>query len=202
MALSLRLSALALLFLASSPPPARGSPPTLHTGDLAFIRSKSSRSELIQRASHSPYSHVGVVEVTDGGIFVIEAIQPVSRTPWNRFVARADHRRVTVARVTGLDTATLERVVTTAKANLGKGYDARYRWDDERLYCSELVVKAFARGAEVSLGRRQRVRELALSAAELALAQTLGIAPDTELVTPGSLLEGDRVQVVARDVAW
>ena len=30
----------------------------------------------------------------------------------------------------------------------------------------------------------------------------LGIAPDTELVTPGSLLEGERVQVVARDVAW
>ncbi len=53
--------------------------------------------------------------------------------------------------------------MTAAKKELGKPYDARYRWDDERLYCSELVVKAFARGAELSVGKQEVVKTLALT---------------------------------------
>ena len=194
-----------ILWVASAPRMAPSSPPShpeLHTGDLVFTRSKSSRSALIQKASRSSISHVGIVEVTDRGVFVIEAIDPVSRTPWHRFVARAAQRRVTVARVDGVDPEALRRVVSTAKAELGKGYDARYRWDDERLYCSELVVKAFERAAGVELGRRQRLDELDLSAAELTFAKTKGIEAGQVLVTPASLLDSERVTVFARDVAW
>lgn len=194
----LSLPTLALLFLAAGAP--QPPPPSLHTGDLVFTRSKSGRSELIQRASHSRLSHVGLVEVSPEGVFVIEAIQPVSRTPWRRFVARADRHRVTVARLTALDAAQLERVVAAAKAELGKGYDARYRWDDERLYCSELVTKAFDRGAGVAVGQRQRIRELGLSTEELALAGRLGIDADEAVVTPASLLAGPGVELIASDV--
>lgn len=183
-----RLSCLGVLIAVAGEPRA-AKEPALQSGDVVLQTSRSSRSLLIRRASSSPYSHTGVVEVAADGVWVLEAIQPVSRTPWRVWRARGAGGRVTVLRAKGLDAAALAKVVAAAKRELGKPYDARYRWDDERLYCSELVAKAFARGAGLEVGRRERVDALALSAAELALAKTAGIAPDQELVTPGSLAD-------------
>jgi Permuted papain-like amidase enzyme, YaeF/YiiX, C92 family len=88
-------------------------------------------------------------------------------------------------------------VVRAAKKELGKHYDAKYQWDDETLYCSELVVKAFARGADLSIGKQDQVKNLALSAAELAFAAKKGVAPTQTLVTPGSLAEDEAFDVIS-----
>ena len=150
---------------------------SLQSGDVVLQASTSERSALIRRASRSPYSHVGLVEVAKDGVFVLEAIQPVSRTPLARWAERGEGGWVTVLRPRGLDGAARNRVVAAAKKELGKPYDGRYRWDDERLYCSELVVKAFARGASLSVGKQEVVKTLALSDEELALAAKLGVSP-------------------------
>ena len=159
--------------------------------------SKSGRSALIRKASRSPYSHVGIVEVANDGVFVIEAIQPVSRTPLAAWIKRGDCGWVTVLRAKGLDEPARRRVVRAAKKELGKPYDDRYQWDDEKLYCSELVVKAFARGAELSIGKQEQVKDLALTPAELAFAAKQGVLGTQSLVTPGSLAEDDAFEVIA-----
>ena len=100
----------------------------------------------------------------------------------------------------GLDEAARKRVVTAAKKELGKPYDARYRWDDERLYCSELVVKAFARGAGLSVGKQEVVKTLELSDEELVLAAKLGVSPLQTLVTPGSLVDDESFELIAEKV--
>jgi len=169
---------------------------SLQNGDVVLQASTSSRSALIRKASRSPYSHVGLVEVAKDGVFVLEAVQPVSRTPLDAWVKRGEGGHVTVLRAKGLDDAARRRVVAAARKQLGKPYDARYRWDDERLYCSELVVKAFARGAELSVGKQEKVSALALDAAELALAEKLGVSAQQSLVTPGSLAEDDAFETV------
>lgn len=169
----------------------------LQNGDVVLQASTSERSALIRKASRSPYSHVGLVEVAKDGVFVIEAVQPVSRTPLATWVKRGEGGWVTVLRPKGLDAKTRTRVVAAAKKELGKPYDARYRWDDERLYCSELVVKAFARGADLSVGTQEVVKTLALSDEELALAAKLGISPSQTLVTPGSLVGDEAFELVA-----
>lgn len=192
-----RLACLGVLISVASQPQA--GEVTLQTGDIVLQASRSSRAPIIERASRSPYSHVGVVEVTKDGAFVIEAIQPVSRTPLSKWKARSEDGKLTVLRAKKLDGATLAKVVAEAKKDLGKPYDAKYRWDDATLYCSELVVKAFERGAGVTLGEKEKVRSLALSPAELAAAKKLGIDPDQELVTPGSLARDDQLEVVGRD---
>ncbi len=192
-----RLTCLAVLVAAAGKP--RSSEVRLESGDVVLQASKSSRSALIRRASDSPYSHVGLVEVAKDGVFVLEAVEPVSRTPWKAWKARGVDGKVTVLRAKGVEKGALGRVVAQAKRELGKPYDARYLWDDARLYCSELVVKAFARGAGVELGRHQRVDSLALSADELALARSLGVDPAQTLVTPGSLAEDGALAVVGTD---
>lgn len=173
---------------------------SFQSGDVVLQASQSERSALIRKASRSPYSHVGLVEVAPDGIFVIEAVQPVSRTPLLKWAARGKDGWVTVLRPKGLDAAARARVVKAARKELGKPYDARYRWDDERLYCSELVVKAFARGASLSVGRQQTVKSLALNEAELGFAAKLGVPATQTLVTPGSLAEDEAFETVAVQV--
>jgi hypothetical protein len=202
-----RMTCLAVLvFVAGEPQrrhrrPLPATPPIeLRTGDVVLQATQSSRAELIRRASRSAWSHVGLVEATPRGVFVIEAISPVSRTPLAVWAARGSGGAFTVLRARGLRAGALERVVATAKRWLGRPYDATYRWDDETLYCSELVVKAFARGAGVTLGEQQRLKDLEVTPAELDLARALGLDPEGTLVTPGSLALDVDLELVARDV--
>lgn len=193
-----RLTCLSVLVgVANGPQPVEV---TLQSGDVVLQTSRSSRSALIRRASDSPYSHVGVVERAKDGVFVIEAVQPVSRTPLSKWVKRGQGGTVTVLRPKGLDAAARAKVVAEAKRQLGKPYDARYRWDDDALYCSELVVKAFERGAGITVGKQEVVKSLHLSAAELALGPTLGIDPEQTLVTPGGLVGDPQLETVAEQV--
>ena len=53
----------------------------LRDGDIIFHTSRSAQSVAIQRATHSPYSHMGVVLYRDGKPFVFEAIATVRYTP-------------------------------------------------------------------------------------------------------------------------
>lgn len=176
-----------LVGVVQEPQPA---PFALRNGDVVFQTSKSSRSAIIRAASDSPYSHVGLVEVTDSGVFVIEAIQPVSRTPWETWYARGVDSKFTVIRAKQASPQALAKVVASAKAWVGRPYDARYRWDDERLYCSELVMKAFAT-IGIEAGQLQTISSLHVTPAILQLAKSRGVNPEQKLVTPASIAVDD-----------
>lgn len=62
----------------------------------------------------------------------------------------------------GLTAAQRGRAVERARAFLGRRYDPRFGWGDDRVYCSELVVKAYERAAGISFGRRERLGDLRL----------------------------------------
>src|SRR6185295_16313407 len=47
--------------------------PVLRDGDLIFQSSRSGQSLAVQRATHSPWSHMGVVLMRGGKPFVLEA---------------------------------------------------------------------------------------------------------------------------------
>jgi uncharacterized protein YycO len=202
MGVILRLACLAVLIsVARQPRAAVAAPRPLEVrhGDVVFQTSTSSRSVLIRQVTQSPYSHVGLVEVAKDGVFVIEAVQPVSRTPLEVWRKRGDGARVTVLRAKRLDADSLRKVVSAAKKELGKPYDARYRWDDEKLYCSELVAKAFERGAGVEVGERQLVKSLQLAPEVIALGPKLGIDLEQTLLTPASIATDPQFEVVHSD---
>jgi cell wall-associated NlpC family hydrolase len=174
--------------------------PALQSGDLVFETSTSAQSAAIQWATASRWSHVGIVEVSPRGeVTVIEALGKVSRTPWPRWRARA--RRggaVLVLRPRGLTAAQRAAAAVSARRFLGRPYDARFGWGDDRIYCSELVVKAYERAAGLSLGRRERLGDLHLAGIEGAAARRWGgpLPRDLLLVTPASLAEDGRLEVV------
>jgi hypothetical protein len=180
----------------------RAAEPPLEAGDLVFetSTSSSSQSAAIQLATASRWSHVGIVEVAaDGKVSVIEALGTVSRTSWPAWRRRA--RRggdVLVLRPRGLSAAQRKAAVAAARRLLGRPYDARFGWDDDRIYCSELVVKAYERGAGASFGKRERLGDLHLAGLEGAAAKRWGgpLPRDLVLVTPASLAEDGRLDVV------
>ncbi|MFO0582647.1 MAG: YiiX/YebB-like N1pC/P60 family cysteine hydrolase [Anaeromyxobacter sp.] len=170
----------------------------LQPGDLVFQASRSRQAAGIRLATGSRWSHVAIVERAGHGATVLEAIEPVSRTSWERW-RRRGIGEVLVLRVRGLDPAAKARAVAEARRFLGKPYDARFGWGDDRLYCSELVVKAYERGAGLVLGRRQKLGELAIAPVKGAIRERWGKVPDDlELVTPASIADDPRLEVVYR----
>lgn len=87
-------------------------------------------------------------------------------------------------------------------AMLGRPYDLQFRWDDERLYCSELVHKVYAAGG-VELGEKRRAGDFDLSspAVRAAMRERFGGAkgafdPEEPVVSPQSIFDDAELMTV------
>jgi len=136
-------------------------------GDIVFQTSRSSQSVAIQRATHSPYSHMGIVYLKGGKAFVFEAVEPVRTTPLDDWIARGRGGHFVVKRLrdasTVLTPEALDRMLKVGKTFQGKHYDLYFEWSDKRIYCSELVWKVFDRALGVKLGKLQTIGQFDLS---------------------------------------
>jgi len=138
--------------------------PALRDGDIIFHTSRSAQSAAIQRATHSPYSHVGLVLYRDGKPFVFEAISTVRYTPLASWIARGDGGHYVVKRLkSALTPAQVSKLRSAAEKHANKPYDLYFEWSDARIYCSELVWKAYREALGIELGVRQKLREFDLS---------------------------------------
>ena len=138
-----------------------------HDGDIIFQTSHSGQSEAIQLATHSQYSHCGVLFNDNGKWFVYEAVQPVSKTPFDEWVARGDHRYYVVKRLKNADSVltkpALDKMHAYVTKNLGKNYDIAFNWSDENFYCSELVWKAYHEATGLEVGHTKPLGDYDLS---------------------------------------
>lgn len=182
--------------------------PALRDGDLVFQASRSSQSAAVALATGSPLTHVGVVLVEGGRPFVLEAVEPVQVTPFEAWRKRGTGGRVWVRRLRDPDGVltpeAVGRLRRLGRSWVGRHYDLQFRWDDERLYCSELVHKLYDRALGLRLGRLERARDLALGSPEVQrkLRERFGARPfdPAELVvTPRSLFEDPRLVPVGQD---
>lgn len=60
----------------------------LQNGDIIFQTSTSTQSKAIQFATHSEYSHCGIIFQDKNEWYVFEAVQPVKKTPLNEWIDR------------------------------------------------------------------------------------------------------------------
>lgn len=159
-------------------------------GDIIFHTSRSSQSAAIQRATHSPYSHVGIVFIRDGKPYVFEAIATVRYTPLAAWVARGDGGRYVVRRLRQAPTpAQLAKLRNAAKTFEGRPYDLYFEWSDTRIYCSELVWKMYHQAMGVKLGELQKLREFDLTdaAVRAKMRERYGahVPLDEPVISPG-----------------
>jgi uncharacterized protein YycO len=139
----------------------------LRDGDIIFHTSRSAQSAAIQRATHSRYSHMGMILHRDGKPYVFEAVSTVKFTPFAQWTARGEGGRYVVKRWreadAKLDAAGTKRLRENAQALAGKPYDLTFEWSDARIYCSELVWKAYERAFGVRIGATQQLSEFDLT---------------------------------------
>ena len=174
----------------------------LRDGDLIFHESSSRQSEMVRALTGSRWTHVGVVFKEKGQAFVFEAVSPVKRTPFERFVARGRDGRYVVKRLRDADHRLTPEVVAKVRqlgaSWLGRPYDLRFRWDDQSLYCSELVYKLFERGAGIRIGVLERAHDMNLDDERVQRALRKRFAgskfdPDETVVTPDSIFNDDQL---------
>ncbi|WP_317192345.1 YiiX family permuted papain-like enzyme [Hymenobacter jeongseonensis] len=121
----------------------------------------------MQLATHSPWSHCGILYQKDGQWQVFEAVQPVKLTFLTDWVARGQDGHFVIKRLrdaeTALTPAALARLKAAGRPMLGHGYDLYFGWSDERIYCSELIWKVYERGLGRRIGELQQLRDFDLS---------------------------------------
>ena len=176
----------------------------LHDGDVVFQTTSSDQARAIQLATHSPYTHVGVVATANGKTVVLEASDHVRVTPLDEWLARAPGsfvaKRLKTARATFTPEAK-KRFVDVGKRYIGRPYDDAFDWSDARMYCSELVWKVFHEALGVDLGQPQPLRTFDLTSkvvqAALERRYKKRVPLDEPTISPQQIFESDYLELVS-----
>jgi uncharacterized protein YycO len=117
---------------------------SLQNGDIIFHTSLSSQSQFIQEATNSKLSHVGVIYIKEGKPYVFEAVEPVKITPLDEWINRGKDNKYKVYRTTTpLSETDLNKMYDYCVTQQSKHYDMKFQWNDDKIYCSELVWGAY-----------------------------------------------------------
>ncbi len=179
-----------------------------HDGDIIFQSLDSRQSMAIHLVTHSPYSHCGILFKRDGEWWVYEAIQPVSRCRLEKWISRGKEERYVVKRLKDerLISGMADSLFALAASYDGKDYDAWFGWDDERIYCSELVWKVYQRGTGLRLGKLQTLGSLDLSAPQVQeiLYERYGdkVPLKDSLITPVAIFKSPLLKTVFANGEW
>jgi hypothetical protein len=131
-------------------------------GDIIFQTTGGQTALAIQMATHSKYSHCGVLFFENNEWMVYEAVQPVSKISLKAFNSRGAGAimRLTDKTLSATDVSKLKTVFKTYE---GKNYDLAFNWSDDRLYCSELVYKLYNKGLAIELCKPRKLKDFDLN---------------------------------------
>ena len=189
-------------FAARAEPSTKAGNYTLQEGDIVFQSiPHNPLVDLIEGATGSPYSHCGIVQRTARGWNVIEALSLVTETPLQSWIARGRAGRFTVYRLKPEYRTKIPAMLAAARTYEGLPYDIRYEFDDAKLYCSELVFKAFRKATGEALGRLQKLAELNWKpyVAIIRAIEGGSVPLDREMITPRAITEAPQLEKVAAD---
>jgi len=153
----------------------------------------------IEGVTRSPYSHCGIVGSRDGQWIVYEAYRGVSATPLKTFLLRGRGGGFAVYRLREECRAHIPETLRCCEKYLGRPYDIRYRMDDEKIYCSELVFKAFRDATDgQQLGDLVKFGDMNWGPYETLIKQIEGgpVPVDREMITPRDLAKARQLEPV------
>jgi uncharacterized protein YycO len=177
---------------------------SLREADIIFHTSRSSQSMAIQLATHSRFSHVGIVHFERGSPFVYEAVGPVKVTPFNDWVARGNGKHFVAMRLKDaearLTPAALEAVRKAGLRFRGRPYDFAFEWSDDRIYCSELVWKIYKEALGIEVGGLQRLGNFDLTqpAVQDKIRERYGarVPVDEPVISPAAIADSPLLEKV------
>lgn len=178
--------------------------PVYKTGDIIFQHSKSLQTDAILLATHSKFSHVGVIVFKNKQLFVLEASEPIRLTPLNTFIARGERSFFEIKRTKqSLPENPLiqKKLDSLENIYIGKHYDVLFLWTDKNIYCSELVWKLYQKVYDIELCPTRPLKDYDLSNTKVQTAlkeRYYGkkIPLDEPMVSPQDLYESPLLESV------
>jgi len=175
-------------------------PYALQEGDIVFSSSALGQGEAIIAATGSPHTHCGIVIQHKGRLMVLEAVQPVGITSVEAFISHSNSGTFKAMRINAAPTPEAYRKARAwAVAQIGRNYDPRFLWDDNNLYCSELVWKIYQKaGLRLCEPKRFRDYNLKQPAVRKIIDQRFGgmdRVPMDEMVVAPSDIAASRLLV-------
>jgi hypothetical protein len=168
-------------------------------GDILFQSlPHSPLVDAIEGVTASPYSHCGIVATENRRWVVYEAFQNVEATPLKQFLFRGRDQRFAVYRLKDQFQQYVPATIANTKTYLGRPYDVRYRMDDERIYCSELIYKAYLDSSGQPLGELVRLGDLNWKpfAKTIEHFEKGPVPTDREMITPRDLSKAEQLELV------
>lgn len=172
------------------------------TGDIIYQSSNYGQSKAVKLATHSKYSHVGMVLNTDSGVFVLEAVQPVQIMPINSWIARSKSKDYCLQRLLKNQDLEIynEGLEKFIHENVGKNYDLLFEWSEDRLYCSELVWKVYKEVYGIELSNLKQLKDFDLTHPYVKgmLAERYGktLPLEQSVVAPQDLYESNLLKII------
>jgi uncharacterized protein YycO len=167
----------------------------LKDGDILFQDTGGDLGEAIKIATKSKYSHCGMIIKEGNNVQVFEAIGPVQYTPINDWIKHGNNNTFKAYRLKKSEVITTTQIKTwklKAIDYLGKAYDHVFSWNDDKIYCSELVWKMYKNiGIEISIPKKLKDFDLShkLVKQQLKMRYGTAIPYEEQVVSPQDLLE-------------
>ena len=129
----------------------------LKSGDLLFVASVASGferaiTEVTNDEQQQNFSHIAMVDVTDSGVYVVEAApgHGVVYRLISEFERDNTQKSIFVGRLKPQYWQWIPEAIHYAHSHVGKPYDYAFDFDNDDYYCSELIYVAFAKASRTT----------------------------------------------------
>lgn len=120
-------------------------------GDVIFQTSQSEQSPLLQIATRSKITHCGIIVMKNGKPYVLETLKTLVLTPLDKFIARGVDGKYWLKR------SKKDNIKIKYKSYLGKPYDLAFKFENDKLYCSELIYDIYKNQLGIELCKPKKV---------------------------------------------
>lgn len=155
--------------------------------------------DTIEGSTGSSYSHCGMVCFKGRAWKVIEAIGPVQETPLEVWIARGRDKQVWVYRLRENERPHIPAMLDAMRKDLGKPYDIHYRFDEQAIYCSELIWRGWKTATGRELGKVVKLGDLNWQPYRQVIEAIEGagnLPLDREMITPRDLAAAPELERV------
>ena len=155
--------------------------------------------EAIEGVTDSNYSHCGVVVKSEEGDWrVFEAIGLVGSVSLESWTNRGRGRKFAAYRLKNEYATEIPKFLGALPKYALRPYDVRYRMDDDFIYCSELVYKAYRDATGKPLGKLIRLGDMNWRPYVATIRKYEGGPPplDRKMITPIDLSKAPQLKKV------
>jgi hypothetical protein len=153
---------------------------------------------MLEGVTESKISNCGIVVEKDDRWYVLEAGGPVKETRLADWVRHGVGGKFAAYRLKPVYRRAIPAFIAEAYRYVGLPHDDRLQFDDESIYSSELIYKAFKRSGGQEIGRVVRLDSLDWMPYEDDIRRFEGgaLPLDRELITPKHLSEAEQLERV------